>query len=62
MVRFAALTPENSIPFALLPSLDADGNAKCDGMCSERWIQNGGFGNGYFGVWVLAGLAVVICM
>jgi hypothetical protein len=23
-------------------------------MCSERWIQNGDFGNGGFGVWVLA--------
>jgi hypothetical protein len=26
------------------------------GMCWERCIQNGAFGNGVFGVWVLAGL------
>jgi hypothetical protein len=25
-------------------------------MSSERWFQNGGFGNGGFGYWVLAGL------
>jgi hypothetical protein len=26
-------------------------------MCSERYIQNGIFGNGIFGIWVLAGIS-----